>query len=486
MPTSEIIAYEDHWRDECLMLLCGFANAQGGTLYVGVDDQGKVVGVPNCDKLLEDLPNKINTSLGLIASVNRKPHLGLEYLEIKVPRSLSPISFHGEFYIRNGTANQKLSGMALVGFITRKTGVRWEDEVVDRVKVADLDEESFRIFRRKALKLGRLDEASLNLPNEELLKKLNLIYEGKLKRTAVLLFYKNPSIIQTGSVVQIAKFYEHGPEIHYQEVLNGSLITIADKIVDLIYWKYLKAKLIYEHDRSGDFYPFARTAVREAIINAIVHNCYMFGAPIQIRIEDEEMMISNSCLLPDDLTVETLLSNHRSLPYNPDLANVFYLAGYIEQWGRGIEEILTACRDWGTEPPVFKIQGNTFSVIFKALPKAVIKDPLVIIHAHGTLSNQNDTLGDTNGTLDDTNGTLDDTDRDTDRDTNVDLSKRKNILDDKILASLMEHPKITQKILAEQLGSSTITIKRATKRLVVRGRLRRVGSNRNGHWQVIN
>ena len=75
--------------------------------------------------------------------------------------------------------------------------------------------------------------------------------------------------------------------------------------------------------------------MREAAYNAIVHNCYMYGTPIQIRIEDEAMIISNRCILPEGWTVDTLMEPHDSIPYNPDIANVFYRAGFIENWGRG-------------------------------------------------------------------------------------------------------------------------------------------------------
>ena len=62
----------------------------------------------------------------------------------------------------------------------------------------------------------------------------------------------------------------------------------------------------------------------------MIHNCYMFGAPIQIRIEDEQIIISNQCILPEGWTVQTFMEMHESKPYNPDIANVFYRAGYIE------------------------------------------------------------------------------------------------------------------------------------------------------------
>ena len=82
--------------------LCGFANAQGGTIYIGIDDAGNVVGVKDVKKLMEDIPNKIQSGLGIVADVNKHTKDGNDYLEIKVEPSSFPISYHGKFHYRSG------------------------------------------------------------------------------------------------------------------------------------------------------------------------------------------------------------------------------------------------------------------------------------------------------------------------------------------------------------------------------------------------
>lgn len=181
MAESQNIEYKESWRDEYLKWVCGFANAQGGTIYIGVRDDGSVVGIKNAKKLLEDIPNKIQTGLGIIADVNKHTKNGLDYIEIKVKPSSFPISYHGEFHYRSGATKQQLTGIALSQFIMRKTGFRWEDVTVDTLSVDDLDEESFKIFRREALRSKRMTEAELNVSNTELLSKLHLMTDGKLK-----------------------------------------------------------------------------------------------------------------------------------------------------------------------------------------------------------------------------------------------------------------------------------------------------------------
>ena len=66
------IEYKQSWRDDYLKWVCGFANANGGTIYIGKDDNGKVVGITEYKKLMEDIPNKINDILGVMAEVNLK------------------------------------------------------------------------------------------------------------------------------------------------------------------------------------------------------------------------------------------------------------------------------------------------------------------------------------------------------------------------------------------------------------------------------
>lgn len=397
---------------------------------------------------MEDIPNKIQSGLGIVADINKQSKNGLDYIEIKVAPSSFPVSCRGEYHYRSGSTKQQLTGMALSEFIMRKTGFRWEDVTVDNISVDDLDDESFKIFRREALRSKRMTQAELDIPNAELLSKLHLMVDGKLKRSAVLLFYDDPAAVQNGSHVQIGKFGV-GSDLQYQDVMEGSLITTADKVVDLIYLKYLKAKITYVHDRRVETYPFAREAIREAVYNAIAHNCYMFGTPIQIRIEEEAIIISNQCILPDGWTVETLMKTHESKPYNPDIANVFYRAGYIERWGRGIEKICDACRELGADLPIYELRGNGLRVHFAALQSALIKESKVP-------KSQSDTLGDT----------LD------------------GALADRILALLMKNPSMTQGEMAEIINMSVPSIKRAMKKLSDTGQIVRIGGKRYGHWQI--
>ncbi len=252
--------------------------------------------------------------------------------------------------------------------------------------------------------------------------------------------------------MKIGRFGE-GSDLQYQDTVEGSLFSIADRVIDLIYTKYLKAAITYEHDVRVETYPFPREGVREAIYNALGHNNYAASIPIQIRIEDDAMYISNNCILPKNWTVETLMKPHKSEPFNPSIANAFYRAGYIEAWGRGIQKICEACRELGTADPEYTVLGDSLTVKFTALKSAIVSDSKIPKYQIDTLD---DTLGDTLG----------------------------NTLNEKILALLKEKPAITQNELAVYFGVSVPTIKRTMKKLLERGYIVRKGGRRYGRWEI--
>lgn len=107
---SQNIEWKESWRDEYLKWICGFANAHGGKIYIGKNDNGVVTGIPNAKRLLEDIPNKISNFLGIIADVNLYSQKGLDYLEIIVRPNSYPVSYRGEYHYRTGSTKQQLTG----------------------------------------------------------------------------------------------------------------------------------------------------------------------------------------------------------------------------------------------------------------------------------------------------------------------------------------------------------------------------------------
>lgn len=128
MPEKQNVEYKESWRDEYLKWICGFANAQGGIIYIGKDDNGNTVGVADAKKLMEDIPNKVKNFLGIIVDVNLEIENNCEYIEIEVDPQPYPVSYKGEYHYRSGSTKQQLVGQQLNQFLLKKTGLTWDEE----------------------------------------------------------------------------------------------------------------------------------------------------------------------------------------------------------------------------------------------------------------------------------------------------------------------------------------------------------------------
>jgi len=179
----------------------------------------------------------------------------------------------------------------------------------------------------KALSSDRLNETDLDITDAELLDSLLLTEGDYLKRAAILLFHENPEKWVLGAYVKIG-YFENGADLIYQDEIHGPLIAMPDKVLEAIYLKYFKGIISYEGIQRVETYPVPRAAMREAILNSIVHRRYETGIPIQIKVFPDKVIIYNDGKLPDNWTVETLLSAHRSEPHNPMIASTFFRSGH--------------------------------------------------------------------------------------------------------------------------------------------------------------
>ncbi len=178
MPEQQNIEHKQSWHDDYLKWVCGFANAHGGTIYLGKDDDGKTVGAADYKKLMDDLPNKIRDVLGIMTEVNLREDEGLYFIEIVTPPYSVPISLRGSYYYRSGSTKQELKGNALMEFLLRKSGKTWDDVVEPRAALTDIDEKSVERFKSDAARAGRLPADDGELPLGEFLDKLRLMENG--------------------------------------------------------------------------------------------------------------------------------------------------------------------------------------------------------------------------------------------------------------------------------------------------------------------
>ncbi len=262
-----------------------------------------------------------------------------------------------------------------------------------------------------------------------------------------------------------------------QDVVEGPVIEQPDKVLSLLYRQYLKAKISYDGAHRIERYPFPKAAVREAVVNAVAHKDYASGSPVQIRVYDDRLLIGNTCILPQGWTIKDLLGFHTSEPHNPKLANVFFLAGLVESWGRGVQKILTECKLDGIDEPTYRVSGGSLHVEFTAPEDRVVRtggrlsgnvetfvtaSSLSYVGNHvGNVVNVGNDVGDH---LTKT-GPLTATER-------------------AIIAEMKADPKAAAKDIASAIGISERQVERVRKALREAGLIERIGGTR-GHWKIM-
>lgn len=357
---SQNVELKSNWRDENLKVICAFANADGGNLIIGIDDKGKAIGVENTKKLLEDVPNKIKDILGIIPKVITESKKGKDTLIIEVKPSYAPISYHGRYFVRSGSTIQELKGKELTKFLISKSDRAWDEYAEEKSSIDDIDIKTVERFKELAIK--RLPFVTEEKNNLKLLQKLNLFEDGELKRAAILLFGKNPKRFHTSAFIKVGKFLTD-TDIVASDDVEGNLFNQVEKTIELLRTKYLISEIKFEGIYRKEELEYPEEALREAIINAVIHRDYI-GAHTQLKIYPDKLILWNEGLLPKDIKIADLKKNHPSRPRNELLADVFFKAGLIETWGRGTIKITNACKKAGLPEPDFKEEFGGFSVYF--------------------------------------------------------------------------------------------------------------------------
>jgi ATP-dependent DNA helicase RecG len=360
MPEQQNIEYKQSWHDDYLKWVCGFANANGGIIYIGKDDGGNVVDVPNYKKLMVDIPNKIKNTMGITAEVNLHEEQGKHFIEIITLSYSVPISVRGRYYYRSGSTKHELTGATLNEFLLKKSGKTWDDVIEQRATFGDIDEKTVKTFLAASQNTGRLPENDgLSIP--ELFEKLRLTENGQLKRAAIILFGKDPGKFYPGIYVKIGRFGKDDTDIIFQETEEGNLIVLLQAVLNQLNHKFLIRSIGFEgmHRIEKGEYPLA--AIREMLLNALVHRNYL-GAPIQIRVYDYKISMWNEGSLPAGLTLAALKRSHSSRPRNPIIADVAFKGGYIDAWGRGTIKILDTCKEADLPEPEMQEQDGGFSI----------------------------------------------------------------------------------------------------------------------------
>jgi len=335
-------------KEEIGQAVSAFSNANGGSILIGVSDEGTIIGIDIGRNTLEELVNYIkrNTDPAIFPSVKILDVEGKKIIVIEVKDSAEkPVFFKNHAYKRVSKTTQMVSSSEMRK-LAKESGERvyWDERICEEAKVEDIDEEKIRWLLRRARYERRL-EISPDISVREALERLNLIKNNKLTSAAILLFGKEPQKFFLQTKLRCARYKGTTPITFIDlKIVEGNIIDQVEEAENFVLSHIKKAAKIVGFERQ-EVWEYPINALREAIVNAICHRDYVYSSAITIGVFDDRVEITNPGMLPEPLTPEDLKKTHKSIPRNPLVANAFFLIKNIEQWGEGTNK-KTAIRDF--------------------------------------------------------------------------------------------------------------------------------------------
>jgi ATP-dependent DNA helicase RecG len=350
--------------------LVAFANGDGGTVLLGVDASGQVLGTVQP----EDAESVLRAALSQCRPLVRTDWQQFEdragfAVAIVVPRSSELHTLaDGRVLIRSHAGNQPLDGPKVSQLAATKASGDFEIETVAGAVAADLDDEVIEDYlRRRTARLGRdLGQQ----PGEILTAAGALAGEGQPTVAGLLLFGREPEafVPQSGLVyVRFVGTEPRGPGglagYGRREEFNGALARVIESAWTVLLQE-MRGEAVVRGLQREDRMLYPTFAVREALVNAVCHRDYrLTGRRVEIRQFDDRLEISSPGGLPGYITLDNIIDEHFSR--NPRLVNGLFEWGYIEQLGLGIDRMIEEMVRSGHPQPEFRATPYSFTVILR-------------------------------------------------------------------------------------------------------------------------
>jgi len=333
---------------------------------------------------------------------------------------------------------QKHVVYGLINYQKNKEKLWWDSAICEKATLDDIDNNSIQKFveltrQSKRLHIGKDDK-------ETILRKLKLISGQKITNAGVLLFGKQPTRFFDNVLVRCGRFKGVVKEQFLDmKDLDGNLFQNMEKAIAFLQ-EHLRLQATIKGLRREEKWEIPLDALREAVINALIHRDYSDQGFVYIKVYDEQIIIANPGKLPEDLTIADLYREHESKLRNPLLAQVFYYTDFIDIWGRGILNILRLLHENGLPKPTFEQSAGAFRIVFKR--PSPQKTPQI-------------------------------------------TPQKPTALEEKILEEVRKKPQVTRKELAALLEISEETVKEYLERLRRKGLLIRRGGRKEGYWEIL-
>ena len=426
---NQQVEFKTSFNNEVIETLVAFANAKGGSVFVGISDNGEVHGVSVGKEAFVQWLNEIKTKTSpiLIPNIETISYYKKNIIVFSIQEyPIKPVATRGKYSKRIFNSNQLMATTDVVDMHLQTFNSSWDYHIDNQHKIDDLS------FEKVQLAIDILNKTGYTINEDpiQFLVKNDLVRNATPSHAAFLLFKKNDSVLTT---IELGRFQT---EIIIKDSARSKddILTQIEKVLDFVKKHINKEVIITGEARNTQKWQYPIEAIREIVMNMIVHRDYRSSSDSIVKIFDHKIEFYNPGRLPENITVDDLLSNnYKSTPRNKLIADFCKNLGLIEKYGSGIGRIMSYFADENLPLPQFRNISDGFMVTISS-EKVVEK-----------------------------------------------LNQSQRI----IIENMRANTTVSAEEIAKKAGISTRKIQEHIKKLKELSIIKRIGPDKGGHWEVM-
>lgn len=431
------VEFKEKYTSRIAEDIVAFANGKGGYILLGVSDQGKIVD--------EILSNKLKGNITTLAR-NCEPHINIKKMSqiskvvvIEIAEGdEKPYSCSSGYFRRLDAVTQKMVQKEVRTMFRETTDVFFESLPRKDFTFEDVSLAKVKTFLREAKVSFKISKDNLH----SFLSSLSIYKDSKINNAGALMFAADINRFIPYSETILGAFKGTDKTYIYdRKDVRDDLLTQLNESMAFVKRQLNVRSEIHELDRT-DIYELPLDALREALVNAIIHRDYsMRGTSIYVSVFDDRVEIVNPGGFPAGITKENF--GKESVRRNLILADMFHRMAKVEKIGSGIDKMKRLMRDAKLKEPVFT-SDTFFHAIFYRSPEYSLKPSIEKSREKG-------------------------------------MEKSR----EKILRAIKEKPTTTTQEVSKAIGMSRAGVEKVIKKLKTEGRIKRIGPDKGGHWELI-
>ena len=468
--------------------IVAFANADGGTLVIGIEDDFTVSGIDDYHERVNDILRvpydyckpSVTVMTEFVDCIDYRGNPN-HLLVMTIPQSAElHANQQDDVYYRMGDKSQKLNFDDRMHLMYAKGARYYEDEPVADSDISDIDMDLVSAYCEKIGYPKSADEYIRQ--NKEF-----IVTKGgreEMSGAAILLFGKNPQRFFKRARVRFIRYEgteaKVGAEMNVIKdvVFTGTILEMVQKSIEFVRSQVKEHTYLGSDGRFVTVPEYPEFVWKELIVNAIAHRDYSIkGTDIQIKMFDDHMVVESPGILPGIVRLNNMRVVHFSR--NPKIAEFLHEYDYVQEFGEGVDRMYREMETAGLPMPEYVSNAFMLNATIRNGASTELRDKNGEQNgANHELRDKNDEANDANHELRDKNGKTNGSNGD------IDLSGLKKS-EQIVFDAIAENSEVTRQDLIELTGLSLRTIDRAIKSLVEKGRIQKVGSKRKGHWEIL-